>query len=93
MRGEELKTKDSALNPNHPVTAAMEEQWHKIVALMMFQAGETEIEIPVATIERFAREKEGCAVAIRPSDTGLRLSLVDAAEAARLAREEGGLPH
>lgn len=47
-------TQNSELNPNHPVTMAVSDQWHKIVALLMYQRGETEVEIPVETIARFA---------------------------------------
>ena len=87
-----MKTKDSELNPNHPITAAMSDQWHKVVALMMYSRGEREVVIPLADIARFADDKD-VAVVIHDTGHSLVLRLVDMVEAERLAREAGGLVH
>lgn len=79
------------LNPNHPVTREMSEQWHKIVGLLMLKFGEHHIEI---TSEDIARLHEmNSAVAIEPTDDVIHLRLMSFEEGERLARKEGGLPH
>lgn len=79
------------LNPNHPVTASMSDQWHKIVALLMHKFGHTHIEIGLKEIEQ-ALLSEQKAVTIRERDNAIVLDLVSWEEGERLAREEGGLP-
>jgi hypothetical protein len=78
------------LNPNHPVTMAAHDHWHKIVALLMMQRGETEVEIPLAEIERHIGGEQK-AVVIHDTGHSLILRLVTMAEAEKLAREAGGL--
>lgn len=81
------------LNPNHPATVAAREQWHKIVALLMAQRGNTRIVISEREVTDFAVKYHGSAVVIQFKDgVGIILRLVDEKEADRLAREEGGLP-
>jgi hypothetical protein len=79
------------LNPNHPVTSAMSEQWHKIVVLLMMKFNKPHIEITVDEIEKLASSNLG-AVTIREKDNKIILDLVSWKEAERLARQEGGLP-
>lgn len=79
------------LNPNHPMTATMHDQWHKIVALLMRKFNQSHIEIDVTEIDRFTESGMG-AVTIRERDGAIHLDLVSWVEAERLAREEGGLP-
>lgn len=80
------------LNPNHEVTQSMREQWAKIVVMLMLRDGVTETVIPLNVIEDAVTQRE-LNLTVRISDTrGIVLKLVDNAEAARLAREEGGLP-
>ena len=82
----------SELNPNHPVTQEMRNMWHKIAAVLLRKFGKTKVLI---TVEDFAAMDEflqGGAICIHPSGDILEVFLVDAAEAQRLAREEGGMP-
>jgi hypothetical protein len=79
-------------NPNHPVTKFMEEQWQKIVALLVLKTGDRAV-ITLEEIRRMVDRPGGANVTVRISDeTGIELRIVDDAEAERLAREEGGLP-
>lgn len=81
------------LNPNHPVTREMHEQWHKILAITLFKLGRPEIVITSSDIEEFSKALgPDAAVAVHPRGDVMRVFLVNGAEAARLARKEGGLP-
>lgn len=79
------------LNPSHPMTEAMHDQWHKIVALLMQKSGQKHIEISVSDVEMLARNPS--AVSIQTKGEKIILDLVPFAEAERLAKKEGGLPH
>lgn len=79
------------LNPNHPVTRELREQWHKLCALVMFKFGATEVRITTADMERFLNSGRAN-ITMHPKGEVLTLALVTDAEAARLARKEGGLP-
>ena len=79
------------LNPNHPVTSRMSDQWHKIVALLLMRTN-SHTEIPLDEVERFANSGLG-AVVIRTEADTIILDLVSWEEAKRLAKQEGGLPH
>lgn len=78
------------LNPDHPVTNEMREQWHKIVALLMMQRGETEVEITLQEIQAMTLAVEPQAVVIEEKGDRLLLRLVSMAEAQRLASLGGG---
>lgn len=81
------------LNPNHPVTQEIRDQWHKLAALTLFILGTPELEITAEDIEEFSQALgPGAAVACDARGGKLTLRLVNGAEAARLARHEGGLP-
>jgi hypothetical protein len=80
-------------NPNHPVTRAVHDHWHKIVAILLSRPpynGRTVI--TEEEIERWGKQYEGWSVVIKDSDQKLTLFRVDEKEGKRLAREEGGLP-
>jgi hypothetical protein len=79
------------LNPNHPVTREMHEQWHKFCALLMLKLGADEIEITIEDIDRMELRTGGTNITIRTDGDVIVLTLVTDAEAERLAREEGGL--
>jgi len=79
------------LNPNHPVTQSMSNQWHKIVALLMRKFNQSHVELSEGEVMAFAESGAG-AVTIRERDGAIHLDLVSWEEAERLAREEGGLP-
>lgn len=75
-------------NPNHPVSLAMEQQWHKIAALIMQAAGLTDVEITAELI----RSLHGKSVVADARGGRLLIRVVDEAEADRLTREHGGRP-
>lgn len=81
------------LNPNHPVTMAAHDHWHKIVALLMMMREETEVEIPVSEIQKHLTDDPAEMKVVVLQDTGrsLVLRLVTLEEGQRLAREAGGL--
>lgn len=79
------------LNPNHPVTSAMNDQWHKIVALLMQKLGQKHIEISVGDVEKLA--KNPSAVSVQTKGEKIVLDLIPFSVAERLAKKEGGLPH
>lgn len=76
-------------NPNHRVTQAMHDQWHKICALLMMKMGQKHVIITPADIENIGLES---AIAVQELPDGIHIRLVDEKTALRLAREEGGLP-
>jgi hypothetical protein len=80
------------LNPNHPVTRAAHDQWHKIALLLMRMMGETAVVIPAEEVAKLADTFDGGAITIKFRDDGIHLRIVGPAEAARLLREEGGQP-
>lgn len=82
----------SERNPNHPVTQFMSTEWVKIVALLMFMEGSTKVVIPADVVTKFSEERDGHNIAIKFTDDGIELYLVDQQEGERLARREGGLP-
>ena len=89
------------LNPNHPVTSAASGMWHKVAALLVRRVALNEgpdtktgaaVVISESEIAELAQAAEHN-ITIRFVDgLGIVLDMVDDAEAARLARQEGGLP-
>lgn len=78
-----------ALNPNHPVTRMLDDQWHKLAALAVLKAG-GHVVITMEDLLAFAPGDLNITVQELPD--GIHLRIVDRAEAERLARKEGGLP-
>jgi hypothetical protein len=85
----------SELNPNHPVTESVREQWHKFAAVLIFKqlGAKGSIVITFADLEAFAAALPNGAVVCDTRNNVITLRLVDSDEAERLARLEGGLPH
>lgn len=78
-------------NPNHPVTAKLRGQWHKLLAVVIHKYGE--VTITSADIESLNATYPGMqGIVVHDSADGLHIWLVDEAEGRRLARDEGGLP-
>lgn len=76
-------------NPNHPVTADMHDEWHKIVAaLMMKFAPSQTVVITMDDIERI----EGLNVACNVKNYTIELRIVTNEEAEKLLDEHGGRP-
>lgn len=74
------------INPNHPVTAAMNDQWHKIVALLMHKCGQTDIAITAEDLNAFMNSGYG-AVAIRTDRELIELTLITNEQAEELAKQ------
>jgi hypothetical protein len=79
-------------NPNHPVTQSVADQWHKIAALLVARSGKRRVVITLAEVERLSANPAGVNITVKFTDEGIVLTLVNDAEADRLARQEGGLP-
>lgn len=80
----------SELNPNHPVTQAVSDQWHKLVALLLRKMGTDHVVITAADLMAM---RPGSAIVVQELHDGLHLRLVDSETAEQLAREHGGLPN
>lgn len=78
------------LNPNHPVTSAMHDQWHKVVAALMVKYHMDVAVIDVEDLLRLQRSSKRHVV-IEGKGEALQLRLVTEQEAVRLARQAGGL--
>lgn len=79
------------LNPEHPVTAEVREQWHKFCAFLMMKFGVTTVVINSADIQRFT-DSDRCNIVVRMSSDYLTLMLMSDEEAKLLVDKEGGLP-
>lgn len=77
-------------NPNHPVTQATADQWHKLCAMVMFKLGVTKIKLSPRDINTFL--ESGLANITVRFDDYVNLELVTDEQAAILAKKEGGLP-
>jgi hypothetical protein len=76
------------VNPNHPMTAAVREQWMKLCAIVVAKHGGH----VVISLQDLKAMPAGLFLTVTELDDGLHLRLVDEAAAHRLARKEGGLP-
>jgi len=79
------------LNPNHPVTAGLHDQWHKLLVLVMLKLERSAVTLTADDIERFANGPE-LAVVAHDRRNRIELRVVTMEEGERLAREHGGLP-
>ncbi len=77
------------INPNHPVTQAVHDSWHKVVALLMFHYGIIEFPITEALVHSMPQDN---AIVFDTRNGGAVVRLVSLDEAMRLAQKEGGLP-
>lgn len=71
------------LNPNHPVTAALREQWHKLCAVLVHKTGKREVVVTGEDLEALTRMFGGempCLLAHTRAD-GIYLSLLPESEA------------
>lgn len=88
------------LNPNHPVVNEMRDQYHKLLAFMIWRYGPSRgthrcesVTITPGELDRFIQDNpDGINLVVHPKGDVLMLRVVDDAEGARLAREAGGLP-
>jgi hypothetical protein len=80
------------INPNHPVTMAVHDHWHKIALLLMLKMGKPRVVITPAEIQQLLYSNIG-GITIRTDDEiGIILEIVTPEKAEELARKEGGLP-
>lgn len=75
------------LNPNHPVTKEVHQQWYKIAALLMFKMGKVSVEITSKEIEEFMNSGT-TNIVIKPKDKVIQLWLVDDVQALKLSEEK-----
>lgn len=75
-------------NPNHPVTRAMQDEWYKICAILVYRLGGSAT-ITVDDIASFATyERHNVLCHVRKESVELRL--VDDIEGAELSKRAGG---
>ncbi len=77
------------LNPSHPTTQALSDQWSKIAAILIRKMGTTHVIITQADIEALSNTSSN--IAVREDEEGIHLRLVDNVTAEKLARGNGGL--
>lgn len=81
------------LNPNHPVTAGMREQWFKMVAALLHKFDLGEVVISTQDLEELTQMFGGemPVVVAHEKGDGLHLKLVPESEGQRLALQARGL--
>lgn len=68
----------SERNPDHPVTRVLHDQWHKLLAIVMWKLRVHEITLAEADVQGFTvRFPDGSAVVAHDTRAGLRLILAD----------------
>lgn len=80
----------TALNPNHAVTQSVQENWHKLAALLLDQLGGR----ATITSEQLNALADGpnMTVVVHYHQDTIEMYMVGEAEAHRLAALAGGLP-
>lgn len=82
-----MNSDSDELNPHHPATKAMHDNWHKVVVALMKKFGHREI---VLTLEDI-RAIEGENITFQSLQKGIHLRLVGEEEARQIARIQGGV--
>jgi hypothetical protein len=77
------------LNPNHPVTQAAHDHWHKLAAVLMCKFGLTHV---VITVDDLKQLPDDMFITLQELHDGLHLTFVDEKTAHELARKHGGRP-
>jgi len=77
-------------NTQHPVSVALESQWHKLLAILMLRDYDGSVDISSADVSRAIEEPGGINITAREVDGAIQLRLVSDAEAERLVETEGG---
>lgn len=80
------------LNPQHPVTSAVHDQWHKIVAILLHKYDLGHVIITMKDFEAFVADHPDSVVVLHDKRDGLHLTMTSREEGERLARTQGGLP-
>jgi hypothetical protein len=79
------------LNPNHPTTQMLSDQWAKIAAILIRKMDTRHVIITAEDITELSNTSSN--IAVQELEDGLHLRLVDDVTAKRLAAENGGLPN
>ena len=77
------------INPNHAVTRAVSDHWHKIAAILLMKFGVKEV---IITSEDIAKMQSDVVIAIESKKDHFKVWLTDMKTAQELVRKEGGLP-
>lgn len=80
------------INPDHPMTKAMHDQWHKIAVLLMMKLKQRHIEISASDIEKLIAS-ESSTVVVQTKGDKIILDLVSEAEGKRILKQQGGQSH
>lgn len=80
------------INPNHPTSAGLRDQWHKLVALLIWKYELGHVVLSPEDLERMFEEHPDSVVVAEDRRDGIHLRLVTREEGERLARAAGGLP-
>lgn len=81
------------INPDHPVTEAMHDMWHKMVGLLMHRMGMKYVIITQKDIEEWARTYPDHAIVCHSHADAIELKIVTIEDAEKMAKEHGGLPN
>jgi hypothetical protein len=76
------------VNPNHPVTQAVHDHWHKIAALLVQKLGGSAL-ITSDDVLALGVDK---AVTVQELSDGLHVRIISLSEGEKLAKIHGGLP-
>lgn len=72
---------DASLNPDHEVSKWAEDNWQKLIAMIMFKAGVTEVHITPEDVHAYHLAHPGSAVVVDALTTEIVIELVTMAEA------------
>lgn len=82
----------TAINPNHPVSRAFGDEWHKLCALILSKLGLDRIYITAEDIAALEARHGGAVILCHSRKDSIELRIVTEEEAERIGREVGGLP-
>jgi hypothetical protein len=71
------------INPSHPVTKSLHDQWHKLCMILLDRLGEEQI-ITITDVELFAAKYPDHAILAHDQKDGLHLKVVTMAQARRM---------
>lgn len=86
------KPNPDEINPTNPVSVALHDKWHVLLAAVMHKLGKSEVVLTKQDIDSFAAAQHRMNIVAQELHDGLHLKLVDMEEARRLMRENHSLP-
>lgn len=78
------------VNPNHPVTTEMRNQWHKLLAIVMHKNGLKDVEITIDDVAALGDYEHAVVADTRDGEFHVRLVTME--EGMKLAKTQGGFP-